>query len=133
MRIRSRKALRKRSSNIEDTGQNGSGIMLSVLERKMKSVLACEAATKLVFHELIVRFLPHQLPYSLSAILSYHASTAGSAAAAVIDLSRNRCVSKLRTATVRLFLVWFKKSKHARVDEEKIFPTLSWFRKSTEK
>ena len=47
--------------------------------------------------------------------------------------ARNRCVGKLRTAAVRPFLVRFTKPKHPRLDQDKIFPTIYWVLKSTEK
>ena len=47
-----------------------------------------------------------------------------SRAASVFGQSRNRCVGKFRTAAVRPFLVRFTKTKHARFDQDKIFPTI---------
>ena len=54
-------------------------------------------------------------------------------AASVFDQSRNRCVGKLREGAVSPFLVRFTKAKHARLEQKKIFPATSWFRKSTKK
>ena len=54
-------------------------------------------------------------------------------AASVFGQSRNRCVGKLRTAAVWSFLVRFTKTKHARLDQDTIFPTIYWVWRSTEK
>ena len=78
-----------------DTGQNAPRVMLLALEGKMEAFLVCGAAKKLVHLRFDSPFLPHQLRYSMSSILSYHESTAGSALAAVFDWSRNRSVGKL--------------------------------------
>ena len=40
---------------------------------------------------------------------------------------------QIRADAVWLFLVWFTKWKHARLEQEKIFPITSWFGKSTDK
>ena len=53
--------------------------------------------------------------------------------ASVFDQSRNRWVDKLRAGAVQPFLVWFTTEKHARLEQEKIFPMIPWFWKSIDK
>ena len=48
----------KKSSNIEDTGQNVPRVMLSALEGKAKVFLVCEAATKVVLSRVNSTFSP---------------------------------------------------------------------------
>ena len=63
---------------------------------------------------------------SFVASLSYRGSTAGSAVAVGFDRLQNQYVGKLGTAVARLFHVRFTKTKHARLGQEKIFPTSFW-------
>ena len=62
-----------------------------------------------------------------------HYAGPGSAAVSVFDRSQSRCVGIFRTAAIRRFFVWFKRTKHYSLDWEKIFPTPPWFWKSAEK
>ena len=62
--------------------------MLSALEGQNEVFLG--QCTKLVLSRVDSQFFARQLSYSLLAILSYYASTAGSAATAVFDWSMHR-------------------------------------------
>ena len=53
--------------------------------------------------------------------------------ASVFDRSRNRWVGKLRAGAIQPFPVRFTKAKHARLEQEKIFPMIFWLRKLIDK
>ena len=105
--------------------------MLSALEGQNEVFLG--QCTKLVVSRVDSPFFARQLSYSLLAILSYYASTAGSAATAVFDWSMHRQTLNGCRSTVSYRYMIHKKTKDTRLDQEKNFPAISWVWKLTEK
>ena len=130
MRIRLRKALWKTLQILTIQGKTCPGSCSRLLKTKWSLLSSVKQHKAHSFTSRLSVFFPHQLSCSLLAILSDHWTcwrTACSAVAAVFDRSRNRCIGKLWTTAIRsVFFCLIYENKHSRLDQQKLFPTISY-------
>ena len=127
MRIRFQNAA-KSSWKIEDKAKRAQGRALRT--RRQNEVFfffVCEAATKFILSRADSPFLPHQLSYSLLAILTMDAQLAAPRPQSSIDCEIDASANFKRLP----FVVQFTKTKHSRSDQQKILPMIPSAWKST--